>query len=175
VRLAAAGQHAILATLQQQQQQQPASQITHPDIILLQHIICPGFHPAQLVYLTLEYICVLGLGQDRLTSDLAGLSLLSLVLLFTKGQVNAKVPAAEASVQKQYAEGCVEYIWSGLGRAEVCVLGLGWLRQSLRATAHRRQMQQTLGAAAARLGTMPHSGGRVWMWSCLQMQQQGCV
>jgi hypothetical protein len=38
----------------------PANQLdrTNPNAIVLQHITCPDIQPAQLVYLTLEYVCV---------------------------------------------------------------------------------------------------------------------
>jgi hypothetical protein len=137
--------------------------------------MAPGYHPAQLVYLTLEFMCVLGFGQGRLTCDLPALSFMATLLDYTQRQVWNKVTAAEASVMKQYAEGCVECIWLSLDKQLQRAAGVA--EAELEATAHSRQMQQQLRLAAAaaegiaRMRASAH--GRAWKWSCLQMQRQG--
>jgi hypothetical protein len=73
-------------------------------------------HTPQLAFLTLEYVCVLGLGLDQLVPGVIGLVFLAVMLNFTMKQVALRVSVLGASEQQAFAEGCVEYIWSGLGK-----------------------------------------------------------
>jgi hypothetical protein len=68
-----------------------------PAMIAIQHITAPPFHPAQMVYLGLEYVCVVGLGSDKLVPDLAGLSFMSRLLTFTQGQAEEGLSAVEVN------------------------------------------------------------------------------
>jgi hypothetical protein len=68
-----------------------------PAMIAIQHITAPPFHPAQMVCLGLEYVCVVGLGSDKLVPDLAGFGFMSLLLTFTQGQAEEGLSAVEVS------------------------------------------------------------------------------
>jgi hypothetical protein len=90
---------------------------TDPSGIAAQHITCPGFHPIQLAFLALEYTtCVLGLDLGDVAPSLMGLSFMSLMLKCASKQVALGLCSLEPAAQQAYAEGCVEYVWSGLGK-----------------------------------------------------------
>jgi hypothetical protein len=80
------------------------------------HITCPGFHPLQLVYLALEYLCVLDLGHVKLKSGQMALSFIDLLLKTAHRPMPSPLAGQEAATQQAFAERCVEYIWSGLGK-----------------------------------------------------------
>jgi hypothetical protein len=143
-----------------------------PVKISVQHVLCPGFHPAQLAYLILEHLCVLGLGQDRLTCDLAGLTFLSMMLDYAQRQVWSKVPAAEAPVLQKYAEGCVEHVWLSLGKQLQRAAGVA--EAELEGDGSQPADAAAAGSSSSDSRDEGISRGRVWKWSCLQMQQQEC-
>jgi hypothetical protein len=77
---------------------------------------CPGFTLSQLVYLVLESISVLGFKQDRLKAAVGALSFMARLLAYARAQATTDRVAPEASRVHSYAEGCVGYIWLGLGK-----------------------------------------------------------
>jgi hypothetical protein len=79
-------------------------------------MLCPSVHPVQLAYLYLEFLCIVGVKQDRLLTAVAAVSYIPQLLNSTHLQVVTGTSAAAPAVLQRYAERCLEYIWLGLGK-----------------------------------------------------------
>jgi hypothetical protein len=118
----------------------------------------PGIHAAQLVYLVLEAMGVTW--QDRGAPDVEGLYLILMMLGNAQGQREVGAPASVA--EQQYAQGCVQHIWLGLGKQLLQASGVpdaklegdGSQAASTGASSSSRHQQESTsmpGDAAARL------------------------
>jgi hypothetical protein len=93
----------------------------------IEHImIGPEFHIGQVTSLSIEYVAVSGLGPERVNPAIIGLQMVSSMLMLTMGQYQhpEQFLHPEQSVRERYTEGCLEQIWSGLGKQLLRVSGV---------------------------------------------------
>lgn len=84
---------------------------------LPQHVVAQGFLPEQLANLALEVLGVGGpLGPGHITPAVAGLGMISGMLRMAVSLRPLQLPPLERSERERYAEGCVTYVWHGLGQ-----------------------------------------------------------
>jgi hypothetical protein len=87
-------------------------------------VFAAGVLPEQLIYLTLEYLSVLGFGPDVTDPAMSAVSLVHTLLVPAITLRQRPQFALERSVHESYARGCVKYIWSGLGRQLLTASGV---------------------------------------------------
>jgi hypothetical protein len=98
------------------------------------HMFAVGVAPEQLTYLALEFLAVLGFSPDRTEPAMSAVALVHtllsqavpLRLLLSQATPLRMFPqhALERSVREGYARGCLEYIWSGLGKQLLTAAGV---------------------------------------------------
>jgi hypothetical protein len=75
-----------------------------------------GVLPEQLIYLTLEFLAVSGFGPDQMEIGMSAVTLVHTLLVQAITLRQCPQFGLEGSVREGYARGCLEYIWSGLGK-----------------------------------------------------------
>jgi hypothetical protein len=82
------------------------------------HTLGPGLIPAQLAYLAIEFLAVMGFAGDDMVSAVIALSHVTMLLAFAT-LLEQEAPAgsaADRSERQRHAAGCLEYVWGNLGK-----------------------------------------------------------